>query len=41
METKESVTVISEMVGYYERTNFYLTFKRKVGLSPSEYRKQK
>ena len=32
---------ISELVGYYERTNFYLTFKKKVGMSPSEYRKAK
>ena len=40
-ETKESVTRIAEMVGYYERTNFYLAFKRNVGMSPAEYRKQK
>ena len=39
-DTKESVTMIAELVGYYERTNFYLTFKKSVGMSPSEYRKK-
>lgn len=37
-ETDEKVTVIAEAVGYSGKTSFYLSFKRNVGLSPTEYR---
>jgi len=37
-ETNEKVTSIAEMVGYGSRINFYLAFKRNVGISPTEYK---
>ena len=40
-ETDESVTRISEIVGYGSKTNFYLAFKRSEGISPMVYRKNK
>ena len=39
-ETNEPITTISELVGYIGKTNFYLTFKKNVGMSPAEYRKK-
>lgn len=38
-ETDESIIRIAEMVGYATKTNFYLAFKRKEGISPKDYRK--
>lgn len=37
-ETNEKVTTIAELVGYGSRINFYLAFKRNVGISPTEYK---
>ena len=39
-ETDESVIMIADLVGYSGKTNFYLAFKRNVGMSPTEYRQQ-
>ena len=31
---------IDELVGIHSRQNFYLLFKKKYGISPSQYRKK-
>ena len=39
LESDEQVTIISELVGYNGKTNFYLAFKKNVGMSPAQYRR--
>ena len=39
LETDEQITVISELVGYNGKTNFYLAFKKNVGMSPAQFRR--
>lgn len=39
-ETDESITRIAELVGYTTKTNFYLAFKKREGISPKDYRKK-
>ena len=36
----EKITAICEMVGYSDAKQFFLLFKREVGLTPAEYRKK-
>lgn len=40
-KTNMSVAEIAEAVGFSGQQNFYVRFKAKMGVSPSEYRKQK
>ena len=39
LESDEQITMISELVGYNGKTNFYLTFKKNVGMSPAQFRR--
>lgn len=39
-ETDEYITRIAELVGYCNKTSFYLAFKRYTGISPTEYRQK-
>ncbi len=41
VRTNMSIKKISEMVGYESTTGFHLAFKRKFGVSPGEYRKNR
>ena len=34
------ITEIAERVGYHNYSNFYKAFKKAVGISPEEYRRQ-
>ena len=39
LESDEQITMISELVGYNGKTNFYLAFKKNVGMSPMQFRR--
>lgn len=39
-ETDKQIVLIAELVGYNGKTNFYLSFKRNVGITPNEYRRR-
>ena len=39
LESDEQITMISELVGYNGKTNFYLAFKKNVGMSPAQFRR--
>lgn len=39
-KTDKQIVLIAELVGYNGKTNFYLSFKRNVGITPTEYRRQ-
>ncbi|MBQ8813149.1 MAG: response regulator [Lachnospiraceae bacterium] len=39
-ETDKQVALIAELVGYQGKTNFYISFKRNVGITPTEYRRR-
>jgi len=39
LESDEPITIISELVGYNGKTNFYLAFKKIVGMSPAQFRR--
>lgn len=39
-ETDKQIVLIAELVGYNGKTNFYLSFKRNVGITPTEYRRR-
>ena len=39
-ETDKQITLIAELVGYNGKTNFYISFKRNVGITPTEYRRR-
>ncbi len=39
-ETDKQITLIAELVGYNGKTNFYISFKRNVGITPMEYRRR-
>ena len=40
-ESNAKITSIAELTGYSSRINFYLAFKRNVGISPTEYKNEK
>ena len=39
-ETDKQIILIAELVGYNGKTNFYISFKRNVGITPTEYRRR-
>lgn len=39
-ETDKQIALIAELVGYNGKTNFYIAFKRNVGITPTEYRRR-
>lgn len=39
-ETDKPILLIAELVGYNGKTNFYISFKRNVGITPTEYRRR-